>query len=125
MKKIYAVFAGILLLGVLLGGCFGDTKTAQVKVADKNVIYVEHRVGSEKDPVSYLAATDSVVNMDKREIVITCPCYPTDGYGAIGMFLPSTQENTLKLSFSDDRTYRVIIWRLNEKHVYHFPPVKN
>ena len=115
---------GLLLLGVLLGGC-GDSATLRVSVRDKNVIYVEHLISRESgNIVSYLAATDSVVNVNKREIVITCPCFPTNGYHAIGTFSPIMAETRLVLTFPDDRTYRVTIWRQNEKHVYDFPPVK-
>ena len=115
---------GLLLLGVLLGGC-GDNATKLVKVAHLNIIYVEHQIAASGNISSYLTATDSVVNTDKREIIITCPCYPTDGNNAIGAFLPIMAESKLALTFPDDRTYRVTIWRKNEKHVYNFPPVKN
>ena len=117
-------FLGLLLVAVFLGGC-GDPVDKRVSVAGQNVIYVEHRISKERDVTSFLAATDSAVNVDKREIVLTCPCYPTDGYNAIGMFLPIMAESKLALTFPNDRTYRATVWRKNEKHVYYFPPVKN
>ena len=123
MKINGILLAAALVAFGLASGC-GDNVSSIVSVADKDVIYAEHVTdGLNSNVKSYAASTNSMVNVDKREVILTCPCFLTNGYNSIGSIVLAP-ENKMVLALPQNKTYRITIWKKNEKHIYGFPAVE-